>query len=73
MMTRINTAATAGAMALGLLAALSSAASAQPSGKAAAFFPHPNSPASSVGDASKAATKCDCPMMAGAPATPPKG
>ena len=67
MTTRINTAATAGAMALGLLVALSSASTAlaQPGGKAAAFFPRPKPPASSTEDASKAAAKCDCPMMKG--------
>ena len=62
----INYAAAVSATALGLLVALSAtAATAQPSGKAAAFFPRPQPPASSPQLASKAAVGCDCPMMKG--------
>jgi hypothetical protein len=66
MKTRINCAAAVSATALGLLIALStSAAIAQPSGKATAFFPRPQPPASGLQLASKAATHCDCPVMGG--------
>jgi hypothetical protein len=66
MKTRSNYAAAIGATALGLLVALSTtAAIAQPSGKAAAFFPRPQPPVSDPQLASKAATHCDCPVMRG--------
>ncbi len=66
MKTRINCAAAVSATALGLLIALStSAAIAQPSGKASAFFPRPQPPASGLQLASKAAVDCGCKMMEG--------
>ena len=66
MKTRINYAAAASATALGLLVALSTtAAIAQPSGKAAAYFPRPQPQASSPQLASKPAANFDCPMMKG--------
>lgn len=79
----------ASALTLSLVAALApqSSALAQPSGKAAAFFPpRPKPAASSPRDVSPKTASCDCPMMKGdaamrdtcmsmmgAPASPPKG
>jgi hypothetical protein len=66
MKTRTFHAAALSATVLGLLVALSTtAAIAQPSGKAAALFPRPQPPASSPQLASKAAVDCGCAMMKG--------
>ena len=66
MKTRNNPTATISAMALGLLVALSTtAAIAQPSGKAAVYFPRPLPAVSSARPDSEGVANCDCSKMKG--------